>query len=83
MQDNPALTCENKDNLLAMFVMALIQGETLAAKMIKAQTMRNYLSAFIKLFQLRKLPDPTKQVTTSNAWKAIDIYEKWQKMSKH
>jgi hypothetical protein len=82
MQAEENLTNEDKDNVVAMFVMALIQGETLASKMIRPGTMRGYLAAFLRLFHLRKITDPTKDVVVSNAWKAVELFEKWQKLPK-
>ena len=82
MQEEINLTNEDKDNVLAMFVMALIQGETLESKMIRPGTMRGYLAAFLRLFHLRKITDPTKDVVVSNAWKAVELFEKWQKLPK-
>jgi hypothetical protein len=82
MQEEINLTNEDKDNVLAMFVVALIQGETLASKIIQPGTMRDYLAAFLRLFHLRKITDPTKDVIVSNAWKAVEIFEKWQKLPK-
>ena len=49
MQAEVNLTNEDKDNVVAMFVMALIQGETLASKMIRPGTIRVYLDAFLHL----------------------------------
>ena len=82
MQAEVNLMNEDKDNVVAMFVMALIQGETLASKMIRPGTMRGYFAAFLRLFHLRKITDPTKDVVANNAWKAVELFEKWQKLPK-
>jgi hypothetical protein len=77
MHDDENLTNEDKENVLAMFVMDLIQGETLVSKMIRPVTMHGYFDDFLRLFHLRKITEPTKDVIVSNDWKAVKLFEKW------
>lgn len=82
MQDNPHLTQEDRDLVIAILIMSLIQGETLHCRMIRTDTMKDYLRAFEKLFVARQLDVPTKEVTISYANTAIRVFERWQKLPK-
>ena len=76
MQDNLHLTQEDRDLVIAIFIMSLIQGETLHCRMIRTDTMKDYLRAFEKLFVARQLDVPTKEVKVSYANTAIRVFER-------
>ena len=50
MQENLHLTQEDRDLVMAIFIMSLIQGDTLHCRIIRTDTMKDYLRAFEKLF---------------------------------
>ena len=62
IQDNLSIIAEDREVVMAVMIMSLIQGETLQCRMIKTDTMHAYLCAFENMFRRRRLPFPTQIV---------------------